>query len=115
MRNDTFQRQPPLRFSISAKQTGWGWLPTRDREFVLFGGPILIEGLLDVDIFDILVLLCPRQMTALDLNLYTRIRCWRNISICAQALVSGCSGETEDTRALDWYPGLVVFPLQLYG
>ena len=53
-------------------------------------------------------------MTALDLNLYAHIRCRRNISIYAQAPVSVRSETTEDIRALDWYPGQVVFPLQLY-
>ena len=78
---------------------------------MLVGGPILIEGLLDVDLFDILVLLCPWQMAALDLNLYAHNRCRRNISICAQASVSGCGESTEDIRALDWCPGPVVFLL----
>ena len=35
--------------------------------------------------------------------------------IRTHASVSECSEETEDIRALDWCPGLVVFPLQLYG
>ena len=78
---------------------------------MLLGGPILVEGLLDVDLFDILVLLYPRQMTALDLNFYAHNRCRKNISICVQASVSGCSEETEGIRVLDWCPGLVVFLL----
>ena len=82
---------------------------------MLFGDPILIERLLNVDIFDIPALLCPRQMTVLDLNLYADMRCRRDISIYAHASVSGCSEETEDIRASDWCPGLVVFALQLYG
>ena len=78
---------------------------------MLLGGPILIEGLLNVDLFDILVLLYPRQMTALDLNLYAHNRCRRNTSIYAQASMSGCGEETEDIRALDWFPGPIVFLL----
>jgi len=64
-----------------------GWWPTRDRELVLFGGPIRIERLPNVDLFDILVLLRPREMTAFDSNLYANMRCRRNISIYAQGLV----------------------------
>ena len=78
---------------------------------MLFGGPILIERLFNVDLFDILVLFCPREMTALDLNLYTHMGCRRNIPIYAQASVSVRSQETEDIQALDWCPGAVVFPL----
>ena len=78
---------------------------------MLFGGPILIERLLNVDLFDILAFLCPRQMTTLDLNLYVHNRCRRNISIYVQASVSECGEETEDIRALNWCPGPVVFLL----
>ena len=53
-------------------------------------------------------------MTALDLNLYAQIRRRRNISIYAQGSLSVTSEATEDIRALDWGPGPVVFPLQLY-
>ena len=81
---------------------------------MLVGGPILIKRLLNVDFFDILVLLRPRQMTALDLNLYTHMGCRRNISIYGKASVAVGSEETENIRALDWCPGPVVFPLYLY-
>jgi len=64
-----------------------------------------------VDLFDILGLLRPRYMTTLDLNLYAHIGCRRNIPIYAQATVSASSEKTEDIRALDWYPGAVVFRL----
>jgi len=47
---------------------------------MLFGVPILIKRPSNVDLFDILVLLHPQQMTALDLNLYAYMGCWRNIS-----------------------------------
>ena len=82
---------------------------------MLFGGPILIEGRFNVDLFDILVFLCPRQMAALDLKLYAHLRCRRNSSVHAQASVSGCGEKTEDVRALDWCPGPAIFLLQLYG
>jgi len=52
-------------------------------------------------------------MAALDLNLYARMGRRRNISIYTQVPVSVRSKETENIRALDWYPGPVVFPLQL--
>jgi hypothetical protein len=56
-------------------------------------------------------------MTALDLNLYAHMGCRRNISVYEQASmtsVSARSEQTEDIRALDWCPGVVLFPLQLY-
>ncbi len=71
---------------------------------------MLIKRPSNVDLFDILVFLRPRQMTALDLNLYTHIGCWRNISTYAQASVSVHCEETGDIRGLDWCPGPVVLP-----
>ena len=53
-------------------------------------------------------------MTALDLNLYAHMGCRRDISIYEQDPVSVRSETTEDILALNWYPGQVVFPLQLY-
>ena len=78
---------------------------------MLVGGPILIEMLFNVNLLDILVLLRPGYVTALDLNLYTHMGCRRNISVYSQASVSVRSEEKEDIRALDWCPGAVVFPL----
>ena len=78
---------------------------------MLPGGPIFIEELFKADLFDILVLLRPRKMTGLHLNLYAHLGCRINISICAQALLSVRSEEKEDIRALDWCPRAVVFPL----
>ena len=65
---------------------------------MLFGGPILIERLLNVNLFDIMVLLRPWEMTALDLNLYTHKGCRRNTSVYAQSSVSVRSEEAEDIR-----------------
>ena len=70
-----------------------------------------MKRLSNVDLFDILVLLRPRHMTALDLNLYTHMGCWGNISTYEWASVSVRSDETEDIRALGWCPDPVVFPL----
>ena len=78
---------------------------------MLSGGPIFIEELFQADLFDILVLLRPRQMTDLHLNLYAHLGCWRNIPIYARDSVSVLSEETEDIRVLDWCPRAVVFPL----
>ena len=78
---------------------------------MLFGGPILMKQLLKADLFDILVLLRPWKMTALRLNLYAHLGCRRNVSIYAHASVSVRSEKREDIRALDWCPGVVVFPL----
>jgi len=70
-----------------------------------------MKRLLNVDLFDILDLLRPRYMTALDLNLYAHMRRRRNIPIYAQATVSARSEKTEDIRALDRCPGAVVLRL----
>ena len=35
---------------------------------MLFGGPVLVKEFMKVSLFDILVLLCPRQMTTLHLK-----------------------------------------------
>ena len=95
--------------SVTAGQTILEWQLTWDHELVLFGGPILIERLFNVNLFDILVLFCPQEMTTLDLNLYTHMGCQRNIPIYAQASVSVHSQETEDIQALDWCPGVFCF------
>ena len=78
---------------------------------MFFGGPILIKWLSGVDLFDILVLLRPRQISTLDLGLYTHMGCRRNVSTYAQASVSVRSEETDDIQALDWRPAPVVLPL----
>ena len=70
-----------------------------------------MKELLKADLLGILVLLRPWKMTALHLNLYTHLGCWRNISICAHASVSVRSEKREDIQALDWCPRAVVFPL----
>ena len=78
---------------------------------MLFGGPILIKRHSNVDLFGILVLLGPRQMSALELNRYTQMGCWRYISTYVQASLSVRSEVTGDVRALDWCPGPIVLPL----
>ncbi len=76
-----------------------------------FGGPVLIEELFKADLFDILVLLRPRQMMALHLNLYAHLGCRRNLSIHELVSVIVRCEETEDIRVLDWCPRPVAFPV----
>ena len=76
-----------------------------------FGGPVLIKELLKADLFGILVLLRPRQMVALHLNLYAHLGCRRNPSIYEQASVSVRCKETDDIRVLGWCPRPIAFPL----
>ena len=73
-----------------------------------------MKRLLNVDLLHILDFLGPMKVTALDLDFDAQIRRRRNISIYAQASLSVSNEGTGDVRALDWCPGPVVFPLQLY-
>ena len=68
------------------------------------GGPVLVKELLKADVFDILVLLHPWQMTGLDLNLYVHLRCQRNFSIYKQDSVNIHCKEAEDIWVLGWCP-----------
>ena len=56
---------------------------TRYREFVLLGGPIGIEKLVNIDLFRGLVLLRPWQVTPLHLDLDAHRSGRRNISMGA--------------------------------
>ncbi len=58
--SDAFQRQRPLHFSVRYQRTGWRSRQTRYRELAQFGGPIIIEKLLNADLFGSLDLLRPR-------------------------------------------------------
>ena len=53
-------------------------------------------------------------MTALASNLYAHMGCRINIPIYVQNLMSAHSERMEDIRALEWCPGQVAFPMQLY-
>src|SRR5258706_1497838 len=112
--NGHFQQQGPLHFSIRYERIGWGSRLTLYRDIVLTGGPIRIEETVKIDNFAHLVLLRPWQMTAPHLDPHPNAGCRVNTSIYAQPLEVARGGETEDTRALGWCPGVVVFPLQLY-
>ena len=53
---------------------------TWHHEFVFFRGPINIEKVLEIDLFDNLFLPRPRQVIALRLNLHADLGCRRNLS-----------------------------------
>ena len=81
---------------------------------VLFGGPIIIEKDLKVDLFCSVSLKSPQYTTLLHLDLHVHLGCWRNASTNAHASESvGCE-ERKAIRALGWCPGPVVFRLKLY-
>jgi hypothetical protein len=69
-------------------RTGCGPRRTLHREFVGFGGPIVIEEILKIDVLVTLSLLRPQQVTALDLDLQAHLGCRSNISAYAQNLAS---------------------------
>ena len=90
------------------ERTSWGSRQTRHGELVHFGGPIIIEKLLNADLFGGLGLFRPGSMAALYLNIHVHLGCRRNISIYTKSPSIARYGETKDIRALDWCPGSVV-------
>jgi len=77
--NDAFQRQLHLGPSIRYKPTGLGSRLTLYGELVRFGRRIIIEELLNVDLFVGRFFLRPREVMAL-LDPYAHPGCRRNIS-----------------------------------
>lgn len=77
-----------------------------------FGGPVIVEQLLEVNHFASVFLLHPRKVTTRGLYLHAQLGYRRNVSTYAQASDGVCNEEMKDIQPLRWCPSLVVFPLQ---
>ena len=64
---------------------GCGTRLTRYRELARFGGPILIEELLEVNLVAVLFLLCQKKVTTLRFDVHAHLECRRNIPIYSKA------------------------------
>jgi hypothetical protein len=70
-----------------------------------FGGPIVTEEFLKVDLLASPGLLYPWQMSALQLDLDAQLGCRRNISTHTRSSPSVRIKETKGIQMLRWSPG----------